>query len=236
MPQFCFYALAPRVRQRLLFIALLLGVIGLKSAPASAQSHSAAEVIERPYWQHRVDLFQRLPNPEGEIVFLGDSITDGCEWRELTGHSRVTNRGISGDTAWGVMARIEEVTAGRPAQIFFLIGTNDLAHGETVAAVHDKIAAVLDTIRQHTPGTEVYLQSVLPVYGRGDGNEHNERVLSLNDRLADLDARSGVTYVDIATAMRNDEGKLQAQLSADGLHLNGKGYYLWFSVIREHLE
>jgi lysophospholipase L1-like esterase len=36
--------------------------------------------------------------------------------------------------------------------------------------------------------------------------------------------------------MRNEEGKLQKGLSADGLHLNGKGYYLWYSVIRKYLD
>lgn len=236
MPLGSFYPLPPRAMQRLLAIALFLGVLGLESAPASAQGHPAAEVVERPYWQHRVDLFHRLPNPKSEIVFLGDSITDGCEWQELTGRSRVTNRGISGDTAWGVMARLEEVTSGYPAKIFLLIGTNDLAHGETVAAVHNKIKEILEAIRQRTPDTEIYLQSVLPVYGRDDGNQHNERILALNDRLADLDARDGVTYVDIATVMRNDDGKLRSELSTDGLHLNGQGYYLWFSVIRKHLS
>ncbi len=217
-------------------VLVLFGLLWLGPAPAYAQDHPAAAVVERPYWQHRADLFRRLPNPEGEIVFLGDSITDGCEWRELTGLPHVTNRGISGDTAWGVMARIEEVTAGRPAKVFLLIGTNDLAHGESVADVHAKIAAILDTIRQQTPETEVYLQSVLPVYGRDDGNEHNERILALNERLADLGARDGVTYVDLASAMRDDRGKLQSALSTDGLHLNGKGYYLWYSVIRKYLD
>lgn len=219
-----------------LLAALLVGLLGV--VPVLAQDAApAAQVTERPYWQHRADLFRRLPNPEGEIVFLGDSITDGSEWKALTGLPQATNRGISGDTAWGVLARIGEVTEGQPAKVFLLVGTNDLAHGQTVDEVADQITAVLDTIRQQSPGTEVYLQSVLPTYGREDGGRHNERIRALNDRLAGLGRRrEDVAYVDIAAPMKDDEGQLQKGLSEDGLHLNGKGYYLWYSVIRKYLD
>ena len=89
-----------------LFFAVLLGT----AAPAT-QGQSAAEVVERPYWQHRVSLFRVLPDVEGEVIFLGDSITEGCAWNELTGLPHVLNRGISGDTAWGLLARVDEVAA-----------------------------------------------------------------------------------------------------------------------------
>ncbi len=116
------------------------------------------------YWKHRVSLFRSLPNPEGEICFLGDSITDGCEWRELTGLEQVTNRGISSDTAWGVMKRIEEVTEGKLAIVFLMIGTNDLDREKSVTEVRDKIGEILEFIKKKSPQTKVYLQSVLPVW------------------------------------------------------------------------
>jgi lysophospholipase L1-like esterase len=132
------------------------------------------------------------------------------------------------------MARIEEVTEGDPAKIFLLVGTNDLAHGESVAAVDAKIEEVLQAIDQQAAGARVYLQSVLPVREQG-ASRSNERIRALNARLAKLDTLQHVTYVDISTAMRNEEGELRTDLSTDGLHLNGKGYYLWYSVIRKYL-
>ena len=116
------------------------------------------------YWKHKVDQFNMLPNPKGEICFLGDSITDGCNWTELIGNMKVTNRGISGDTAEGVLKRIDEITAGKPAKVFLMIGTNDLAWaGKTVPETRDNIAKIIDTIKSQSPGTKIYLQSVLPV-------------------------------------------------------------------------
>ncbi|GIV62118.1 MAG: sialate O-acetylesterase [Rhodothermaceae bacterium] len=214
-------------------IILVSGIGCLLPVPVSGQ---AAYVVQRPHWQHRVSLFRSLPNPEGEIVFLGDSITEGCEWQELTGLARVTNRGISGDTAWGILARLDEVTSGHPEKIFLLVGTNDLAHGESVADVYAKIVEIIDTIRRQTPGTEIYLQSVLPVYGREDGSRHNERILALNERLVGLVTRDGVTYVDVASAMRDASGQLMKELSSDGLHLNGRGYLRWYEVIRKYVD
>jgi lysophospholipase L1-like esterase len=223
------YTNVTRSIETILVFGLLLLV------PVSVQGQSAEAIVDRPYWQHRVDLFQRLPNPEGEIVFLGDSITDGSEWAELVGLPQVTNRGISGDTAWGVMARTEEVTEGDPAKIFLLIGTNDLSHGEAVADVNAKIAEVLETIGRQAPDARVYLQSVLPVYGE-DSERSNKRIRALNAQLVEQDTLRHVTYVDIATPMQTNEGTLRKDLSTDGLHLNGKGYYLWYSVIRKYLE
>jgi hypothetical protein len=79
------------MRKSTLIVAALLFFIFI---PAAAFPQGA-------YWKHKVDQFRMLPNPKGEICFLGDSITDGCNWTELTGSLKVTNRGISGDTAQG---------------------------------------------------------------------------------------------------------------------------------------
>lgn len=188
-----------------------------------------------PYWEHRADLFRTLPNPENEICFLGDSITDGCEWGELTGKCNVTNRGISGDTAPGILARLDEVTEGKPAQVFLMIGTNDLARDMTVTAVRDNIAKIIDTIRKQSPRTEIYLQSVLPVIDGKIKQYQNNNINPLNEVLEKLAASSNVTWVDLIPFFKDDNGQLRKELTEDGLHLNGRAYYLWYSVIRKYL-
>ena len=188
------------------------------------------------YWHHKTSQFRTLPNPEEEICFLGDSITDGCEWRELTGISRVTNRGIGGDTAWGVLARLDEVTEGKPEKIFLMIGTNDLARGKTPEEVRDKIAEILDTIEHESPSTKVYLQSVFPTNEDLGTKASNDNINPLNDLLVKLAAEKRVTWVDIRPVLRDEHGKLKRELTMDGLHMNGQAYYLWYSVIRKYLQ
>jgi len=187
------------------------------------------------YWKHRVSLFRSLPNPKGEICFLGNSITDGCEWRELTGLEQVTNRGISSDTAWGVMKRIEEVTGGKPAKVFLMIGTNDLDREKSVTEVRDKIGEILEFIKEKSPQTKVYLQSVLPVWDDTWGIRNNATIDQLNTELAALADSTGVNWVDLAPHFKDDSGSLRKDLTGEGLHLNGIGYKVWYSVIRKYL-
>lgn len=57
-----------------------------------------------------------------DIIFLGNSITNGGEWSELLNNKHVKNRGISGDICMGVYDRLDAVLKGKPAKIFLLIG------------------------------------------------------------------------------------------------------------------
>ena len=49
------------------------------------------------YNYQRRTLFEILPTATSDIIFLGNSITDGCEWSELFGNPNMKNRGISAD-------------------------------------------------------------------------------------------------------------------------------------------
>ena len=85
--------------------------------------HSYSQVVEvkySTYWQQRASLFAMLPDGKREILFLGDSITDGGEWQELFNNKKVKNRGISGDITDGVLDRLGEVISARPGKSLYL--------------------------------------------------------------------------------------------------------------------
>lgn len=79
------------------------------------------------FYDQRATLFEVLPTSKKDIIFLGNSITNGGEWAELLGNPHVKNRGISGDRTDGVLDRLHVITKGKPAKIFLLIGINDLS-------------------------------------------------------------------------------------------------------------
>lgn len=187
------------------------------------------------YWKHKVDQFRTLPNPKGEICFLGDSITDGGNWTELIGDLRVTNRGISSDTCWGIIQRLDEVTEGKPAKIFLMIGTNDLDRNKTIPEVRDKIGEIIDTVKRDSPSTTIYLQSILPVIDKTWGSRNNKTIDAMNVELVKLAAAKKVVYVDLNSHFKDDTGALRHDLTEEGLHLNGRAYYLWYSLIRKYL-
>lgn len=189
------------------------------------------------YWKAKVDQFRSLPNPKGEICFLGDSITDGGLWTELTGNKKVTNRGIGGDTAPWVLDRIDEVTAGKPAKVFLLIGTNDLAWaGKNVSETADNIAKIIDAIQKQSPKTQIYLQSVLPVIDGRNDKFDNKDIDEINPLLVKIASDKKVTFVNLAPSFKDAGGQLKPELTEDGLHLNGKGYLVWYGQIKQYLK
>jgi lysophospholipase L1-like esterase len=158
-----------------------------------------------------------------DIVFLGDSITEGGPWEELFPDLRVRNRGVAGDTSESVLRRLEQVTRAQPAKVFLLIGTNDLKRGKSEDEIVANIIEILERLKQETPDSEVYLQSVLP---RAAG--YRERIEALNARLAEVALEHGTEWIDLYPHFLDLEtGAIRAELSNDELHLLGPGYALW---------
>lgn len=170
-----------------------------------------------------VSAFEAFPLVPDDIVFLGDSLTEGGPWEELFPDLRVRNRGVAGDTAEGVLARLGQITRATPAKVFLLIGTNDLQRGHSDDAIVAKITEILDRLKQETPDTEVYLESVLPRAPR-----YREAVEALNARLSEVALERGSAWIDLYAAFLDPEtGGIRAELSNDELHLLGPGYALW---------
>ena len=64
--------------------------------------------------------FKSNPLNYGDIVFLGNSITQGGKnWSEKLDYPNIRNRGIGGDVTDGVLARLDEINYFRPKAVFF---------------------------------------------------------------------------------------------------------------------
>ena len=94
------------------------------------------------YYDQRKSLFELLPDTKNELIFLGNSITDGSEWSELMQNPEAKNRGISGDTSEGVLFRLYQVTRVQPAKVFLLIGINDLSKNISPDTVYINICKI----------------------------------------------------------------------------------------------
>jgi len=182
-------------------------------------------------------VFESLPDEEeGEIIFLGNSITAGGHWSELFNDLKVKNRGISGDVTAGILFRLNEVVDRKPAKIFLLIGINDLARGIPIDTICSNIEKIIDIVRIKAPGTSLFIQSVLPVNDAIGGRfkSHVNKsgdIISVNNRLLRMAEDHGLSYVDLYTNFVNSAGKLDTIYTNDGLHINGAGYQLWKSMV-----
>ena len=186
--------------------------------------------------------FESLYDTDREIIFLGDSITDNCEWAELYQNLKIKNRGIGGDRADGVLLRLDEIVSSQPDKIFIMIGINDLGHGIKVAAIESNFEKIIRYILNKSPDTQIYLQSVLPINDKlynffyKGAKATNDKIIILNKQLKDLASEPGVQYIDLASFFIDDKNQLDEQFTADGLHLNGKAYLVWKNAIEQYVN
>jgi lysophospholipase L1-like esterase len=223
---------------RLMTFAFLL-ILSL-SLGSHIQMKAKQEESFYPYWHQRASLFEVLPNTKNEIIFLGDSITDGNNWGEMFQDVRVKNRGISGDVTDGILERLDEVIESRPLKIFLMIGINDLAEGRTEDYVTSKIRRIVGVIKKKSPDTEIYLQSLLPVnkdFGMFKNyTNKTAEILAVNQGLKAFSSHHQITFVDLYSAFVCEGEKLNPKYTNDGLHLTGAGYLAWKSTIDEYIK
>ncbi|MEA3286066.1 MAG: GDSL-type esterase/lipase family protein [Candidatus Marinimicrobia bacterium] len=218
------------------FMNLLL-LLFLGNIPGMAQE---AKVPTSVYYERKADLFTVLPNASDEIILLGNSITDGGNWFELLGDPRIKNRGISADVTRGIINRLDEVTESKPLKVFLLIGINDLSKEASLANIIQNIHTIIDRIHSASPGTRIYIQSVLPVnpvYQKYLNHVNKSaEVIQLNQDLFKLCGKSKAEYIDLYGRFVTSDGYLNPEYTNDGLHLSGKGYLVWADILKPYIN
>lgn len=186
------------------------------------------------YYETRKSIFEAMPNDTNEIIFLGNSITNYCDWGELLGMPNIKNRGINGDDIPGVMKRLDEILESKPQKIFLLIGTNDLWRQRPVEQIVIDYETVVEEIRRKSPETQLYLQSILPTHQ--NPNRNNLDIMKINESISQIAQKNSLTYIDLFGLYKTPSNELNMAYSIDGLHLNGQGYLLWREVLLEYVK
>jgi lysophospholipase L1-like esterase len=181
-----------------------------------------APLMARGY-NRRVKLFAAYDVQPGDVVMLGDSITEGADWPTLFPGVRVHNEGIGGDDTDGVLRRLALVTDRRPSKVFVMIGTNDIGKGiHSVDEIVNNIATIVDQIGADSPTTEIYLQSVLPRLRR-----RADQVSSVNRGIETVARDRGATWIDLRPIFDLGDGGMNLRLAPDALHPNVEGNRRW---------
>lgn len=206
-----------------LMLTLTVALINVASALASPQ-----------FIQHRQDAFKAVPTSKGQIIFLGNSITNFHCWADAFVHpadavideSLVSNRGISDERAYHWKHNIQMMLDGdeKPAKVFIGIGTNDLNVGLPPEVVVNDIRAIIRQIQVTCPETEINLQSILP-----RSSAINVAVTRIIPMLEEMAGEMGVNFINLTETM-NALGT-PSQWAYDGLHPSGNAYRAWCQFI-----
>jgi arabinogalactan endo-1,4-beta-galactosidase len=105
------------------------------------------------HYIERIAEFKSNPLQLGDIVFVGNSITEqGGNWGQRFNNPKIKNRGIAGDVVAGVINRLSEIYYYKPTKVFLKIGINDLFRSEsTPESVANSISQIVAKIRLESP-------------------------------------------------------------------------------------
>lgn len=177
--------------------------------------------------------YKAMPRIPESIVFVGNSLTKGCDWPELFGNRSIRNRGIGGDCAKGVSERLDEILDPPPKKMFLELGLSDLARGFSVKEFLHYYSAIVDSSRKVSPAIAIYIQSIFPVR-EGVPAPHpfgNKEIRELNDTLKHFASEKYCTFIDLFPHFVSESGEMDSLYTTDGIHLNSRGYLVWKSQI-----
>ena len=220
------------------------GAIRLRALVANAVAASIECPPERVYfprYYERVEQFRNEPPITSEdIVFVGNSLTEGGKWDEYFPGQKIVNRGIIGDAAFGIYDRLYQILPGKPKKIFLQTGGNDVSHNLSPEEITERVAMIIDKIREESPETKLYLQSSLPInesFNRYKTMIGKTNVLpELSKCLEQLAASRGIVFINLFPLyVQPGTNIMRKDLTTDGLHLKKEGYEIWRKAIERYV-
>ena len=167
---------------------------------------------------------------EVDVVFLGDSLTDGYDVKGFYPEYTVLNRGISGDTSVWLEERLDvSLYEIQPKVAVMLIGANNMDK------MLENYESILKSFKENAPNTKIVLLSLTSMSGVWGKN--NQLAAYNNVQIKMYAEMYGYEYVDLYSALLNLEtGEIYDEYTTDGGHLTTKGYEVLTSEIKPAIE
>ena len=188
--------------------------------------------------QRHKKINERVKQGDIDLVFIGDSITQGWEgngkdvWAKYYGSRKAANLGIGGDRTQHVLWRLENgnIDGISPKLAVIMIGTNNSnGNDNTAEEIGAGIKAIVKKLRKELPEMKILILAVFP---RGEKpspqREKNAKASEIASKLADDDM---VYYLDIGPKFLTEDGTLTREIMPDLLHLSPQGYEIWAESI-----
>lgn len=215
----------------LIIIALTLSLVYIffqNEAKKQQQEELLAALAE--YYDNKIQQYEEenenlLPG-EIDVVFLGDSLTDGCDLALYYPEYKTLNRGIGGDTTFGLEKRLQvSVFDVQPKVCVMLIGANNFSN------MFENYENILISFKENLPNTKIILVSLTSMGGSWGKNNH---IAAFNNvKIKALSEKYNFEYVDVYTPLLNMEtNEIYPEYTTDGGHLTHEGYLVLTGKIK----
>lgn len=179
------------------------------------------------------------------IVFFGDSITEGYKVEEFFPDTFVVNSGVGGNKTTHLLERIESaVYVYNPSKVFILIGINDLNGGVSEEEILNNIQKIINGIRINRKYAEIYVESIYPIntdmlnkVNFGFRKEiTNEKIKEVNKKIESICKENNINYIDVYDSLLDGNGNLKEAYTKEGLHLTDLGYFKVTKVLEKYIS
>ena len=201
-------------------------------------------------WMARHEGFVQEARKGGiDILFLGDSITDGWRnkglnvWNQYYAPRHAANFGISADRTQHVLWRLDhgELDGIKPKVVVLMIGTNNTGKENDTGKIRNTIPetikgvqAVVKELRVKLPDSKILLLAIFPRSTLD--NPQRAQVALINTVIAKLDDGKMIRYLDIDPKFIEADGTLPKSIMPDLLHPNERGYQIWADAMGPALD
>lgn len=176
-------------------------------------------------------------NNDMDVAFYGNSITYESNFHDFFPDVKICNLGCNRDDLDDLIHRAFIIKNVRPHKIFVLGGINSIIHIPLVKFV-EKYRALVDTIMNQNPTSQLYLQSLLPVNVEMDiGSRYvdcQEKIKEANAIIRNIAMMKGCVFVDLYSAYQVNDS-MPRVYTRDGLHLYPEAYMIWSRVITPYI-
>ena len=193
--------------------------------------------------QDKIIRYRQL-NPtarKGQIVFAGSSLMEMFPIEQFVAEDNlpvvVYNRGIGGFLAVCILDLA-------PRMLFINIGTNDLSDASRpMAQIMGTYRVILEKVLQALPNVQIYLMAYYPINEEAATPEMkpclrvrtNEKITQANAEVQKLAKSLHLHYIDVNAPLKDEQGRLRAEFTYEGMHIRPEGYRTIYPAIKEIL-
>ncbi len=183
-----------------------------------------------------------------DAIFIGDSRTDGLyDYGGLKGKATfLAKESISVYTMYDrkldfhtpgeqdqSLTVLEALMTKQYRKVYLSVGVNELGIPDT-AEFYQRYREAVAVIRQLQPDAIIYIEGIMHVTeskAKSDDAFNNVNIVQRNTAIATLANGHDIFYIDMNSAVCDENGNLRTELTADGVHLKGSAYSLWHDFL-----
>ncbi len=170
------------------------------------------------------------------IVFTGSSSIR--VWKDLQQRFpdyQVINSGFGGSQATDLLQFTNNLILHyQPKKVFIYEGDNDIQNKKRPKEIISTLIEIQDLIFKNNPQTQIVLISAKPSIARWKLRRKYKRLNRKIEKMTLTDGR--LSFVDVWKPMLDGRKVKQDIFVSDGLHMNSKGYEIWYTALKNYVN